>query len=245
MQLTFLGSGDAFCSGGRFNTCLHLTAGPDAMLIDCGGTSQLALVRAGVDRNAIATILFTHFHGDHFAGLPFFILDAMFVSKRSGALTIAGPAGVEARVRALMEATYPSFFERVTAFPLHFVEVSPGAGVALGPFAVEAFPMVHEDVAGPCQGYRISHGGRVLAFTGDTGWNDALIPLAAGADVLVSECCFVDLDLPNHLSWKTLCERRKDLTARRLVITHMGAGMLAYDGPVDATRAHDGLTLDI
>ena len=245
MQLTILGSGDAFSSGARFNTCLHLVADGQVMVIDMGGTSMLAMRKADVDCNAIGTVLFTHFHGDHFAGLPFFLLGALFVSKRTTPLVIAGPRGVEARARALIAATYPGLFDWPRAFEISFREVSPGSAHVFGDIAVTAFPMVHDDTVGPCQGYRLAHGGRVLAFTGDTGWNDSLIPLAAGADLLVSECCYVNLDLPNHLSWKMLSARRKDLNAARLVITHMGPDMLAHDGPVDATRAFDGLVLDI
>lgn len=245
MHLTFIGSGDAFGSGGRFNTCLLLVAGGETLMIDIGGSAMLALVRAGVDRNAISTILFTHFHGDHFAGLPFFLLDACFVTKRTAPLTIAGPRGVEARCRALVEALYPGVLATHAQFPLAFVEVSPGASGAVAGCTVEAFPMVHDDAAGPCQGYRIGHGGKTLAFTGDTGWTDALIPLAADADLMVSECCNLDRVLANHLSWRQLEGARALLTCRRMIVTHMGPDMLAHDGPMFAAKAHDGLLVEV
>lgn len=245
MDLTFLGSGDAFGSGGRFNTCLKLDAAGASTLIDLGGSAMLALIRAGVDRNGVSTILFTHFHGDHFAGLPFFLLDACFVSRRSETLTIAGPKGVEARCRSMMEAFYPGVLERHAAFPLRFLEVSPGAPAELGALGVEAFPMVHDDAAGPCQGYRLSHAGKTLAFTGDTGWTDALVPLAANADLLVSECCFVDHILANHLCWRQLEGARALLTCRRMIVTHMGPDMLDFDGPMFAAKAHDGMRVEV
>lgn len=245
MHLTFLGSSDAFCSGGRFNSCLKLEAGGVTMIIDMGPTVMCAMVRAGVDRNAISTVLFTHFHGDHFAGLPFFLLDACFIAKRTAPLTIAGPKGVEARSRALLEAIYPGVLEMHGRFPLIFREVSPGAPATFGPIAVEAFPMVHDDAAGPCQGYRLSQDGKTMAFTGDTGWHDALIPLAANVDVLVTECCFVDLTLPNHLNWRQIEKARAKLTAKRMIVTHMGPDMLAFDGPMFADKAFDGMRVEI
>lgn len=245
MHLTFIGSGDAFGSGGRVNTCLMLEAGGDTLLVDLGASAMLALVRAGVQTNTISTILFTHFHGDHFAGLPFFLLDACFIAKRTQPLTIAGPQGVEQRARATMEAYYPGVLAGHAGFPLRFIEVSPGAGGPLGKVTVEAFPMVHDAAAGPCQGYRLTHGGRTLAFTGDTGWTDALIPLARDVDLLVSECCFVDGVLPNHLNWRQLEQARKRLTCRRMIVTHMGPDMLAYAGPMFAEKAHDGLKVVI
>ena len=245
MQLTFIGSGDAFGSGGRFNTCLKLDTVDTSMLIDIGASAMLALIRAGTDRNNIATILITHFHGDHFAGLPFFLLDACFVAKRTEPLTISGPKGVETRCRAIMEAFYPGVLERHARFPITFVEVSPGLPVTLEALAVEAFPMVHDVAAGPCQGYRVRSAGKTLAFTGDTGWTEALVPLAANVDVLVSECCFVEHVLANHLCWRQLEDARSLLTCRRMIVTHMGPDMLAYGGPMFAAKAHDGMTVEV
>ncbi len=94
MRLQFIGSGDAFGSGGRFNTCFHLTGARTNALIDCGASSLIALKKAGVDRNAIGAILVTHFHADHFGGIPFFVLDAQLVAKRTNPLLIAGPPGL-------------------------------------------------------------------------------------------------------------------------------------------------------
>jgi hypothetical protein len=82
MRLQFLGCGDAFGSGGRFNTCFHVTTGSAQFLVDCGASSMIAIRRFGVEPNAIETIFITHLHGDHFGGLPFFILDAQLVSRR-------------------------------------------------------------------------------------------------------------------------------------------------------------------
>ena len=109
MQLRFVGCGDAFGSGGRLNTCFHVSGREANFLIDCGASALPALKRLEIDRNEIDLILITHFHGDHFAGLPFVLLDAQF-SRRTRPLTIAGPQGIETRlpgdggaVRALLE----------------------------------------------------------------------------------------------------------------------------------------------
>ncbi len=94
MRLQFLGSGDAFGSGGRFNTCFHLErARRGNVLIDCGASSMVAIRKMGIDPNAISAILVSHLHGDHFGGLPFFLLDAQLVSRRTAPLTLAGPPG--------------------------------------------------------------------------------------------------------------------------------------------------------
>ena len=64
MRLQFLGCGDAFGSGGRFNTCFHVTNGLTQFLVDCGASLMIAIRRFGVEPNAIETIFITHLHGD-------------------------------------------------------------------------------------------------------------------------------------------------------------------------------------
>lgn len=243
MKITILGSGDAFGSGGRFNTCLHVEAGTETMLLDCGATSLVALNRAGIARNPISTLLFTHFHGDHFGGLPAFLLDAQFVSRRSEPLTIAGPAGVEHRALHALETDFPGASGNRWRFPITFVEVTPEAPATLAGLSAEAFPMVHDERAGPCQGYRLARGGKVFAFSGDTAWTQALIPLAAGADVLLVECYTYDQVLANHLDYRTLAAHRGELATPRIILTHMGPAMLAHDAPLPEERAHDGMVI--
>ncbi len=243
MKITILGSGDAFGSGGRFNTCLHVEAGADRLLLDCGSSSMVALNRAGIARNALSTLLFTHFHGDHFGALPAFLLDAQFVSRRTERLTIAGPAGIEHRALHALEADFPGASANPWRFPIEYVEVTPERGASLAGFEVTAFTMVHDERAGPCQGYRLARDGKVFAYSGDTAWTDALVPLAAGADILLVECYSYDKPLPNHLDYMTLRAHRAEIGAPRIVLTHMGQGMLAHQGALPEERAHDGMVL--
>lgn len=83
MQLQVLGCGDAFGSGGRFNTCFHLAGSAGTILIDCGASALIAMRRFGVEPNRIDTVFLTHLHGDHFGGLPWLILDGQLVSGRT------------------------------------------------------------------------------------------------------------------------------------------------------------------
>src|SRR5687768_15151716 len=122
VSVRFLGSGDAFGSGGRFQTCILLTSGDGAMLIDCGASSLIAMKRFGVDPNSVDAVLLTHLHGDHFGGLPFLILDGQF-SRRARPLTIAGPPGVEMRVREAMEVLFPGSSRTEQRFDVRFLEL--------------------------------------------------------------------------------------------------------------------------
>jgi ribonuclease BN (tRNA processing enzyme) len=99
MRLTFLGSGDAFGSGGR-------RVAHGNVLVDCGASSMVAIRKWQVDPNAISTVLVSHLHGDPFGGLPFFLLDAQLISRRTAPLTLAGPPGFRERLMIVMEAMF-------------------------------------------------------------------------------------------------------------------------------------------
>ena len=121
LTLTFLGSGDAFGSGGRLQTCMLLGATAGAGCWHCGATSLVALQAAGVDPATIDAILISHLHGDHFGGVPFVLLDGQF-RRGERPLTMAGPPGVEARVGAAMEALFPGSTGVARRFDTTFVE---------------------------------------------------------------------------------------------------------------------------
>ena len=241
MRLQFVGCGDAFGSGGRFNTCLHLQAEGTAALIDCGASSLVALKRLDIDRNAIDIILVTHFHGDHFGGIPFLVMDAQFVTRRERPLTIAGPPGVADRYAQAMDAAFPSSPHFPKRFEIRFQEIAAGKTVSVGPMQVEAFPMVHTPAAGPCLGYRIACDGRMIAYSGDTEWTEALIPLGRNADLFVCEAYTYERTVPHHLSYIQLKSRLEDIAPKRLILTHMSDDMLGRVADVDNETATDGL----
>ena len=76
-------------------------------LIDCGATTLIGLNRLGIDPNTIETIFISHLHGDHFAGLVWWLIHAQHVAKRTAPLTVVGPEGVQARFEAAAEALFP------------------------------------------------------------------------------------------------------------------------------------------
>lgn len=244
VRLQFLGSGDAVGSGGRFQTCLHLHgAGDGGVLIDAGASSLVAMKRAGVDPSSIGWVFLTHLHGDHFAGLPFLILDGQF-SRRTRPLTIGGPPGVEARVKAAMEVLFPGLSTTTQRFPVEFVELLDHQPATIGPATVTPFAVSHASGA-PSYALRVEYGGKVITCSGDTEWTDALVEASAGADLFVCEAYFYDKKVRYHLDWTTLAANRGRLSCRRLVLTHMSQDMLDHRAAVAAEIADDLLTLTI
>ncbi|HMM90883.1 MBL fold metallo-hydrolase [Bradyrhizobium sp.] len=244
MQLRFVGCGDALGSGGRFNTCFHVTGASVNFLIDCGASSLPALKRLGVARDAIDLILITHFHGDHFAGLPFLLLDAQF-TRRSRPLVIAGPQGIETKLAALREALFEHSSKTPQRFNLSVIALEPGQSRTFGAVKVTSYPVIHGESGGPFLAYRIEAEGRVIAYSADTEWTDTLIPAARGADLFIAEAYYYDRIVKNHLSLKTLEAHLPEINARRLVLTHMSDDMLGRVGELPYTTAHDGMVVDL
>jgi ribonuclease BN (tRNA processing enzyme) len=244
MQLRFVGCGDALGSGGRFNTCFHVTGAHVNFLIDCGASSLPALKRLGIAREAIDLILITHFHGDHFGGLPFLLLDAQF-TRRARPLVIAGPAGIEARLANLMEALFEHSSKTKPRFDLSVVALEPEQSRTFGEVKVTPYPVVHGESGGPFLAYRVEAEGRVISYSADTEWTDALIPAARGADLFIAEAYYYDKIVKNHLSLKTLEAHLPEINAKRLVLTHMSEDMLARLGELPYTAAEDGMAVEL
>jgi ribonuclease BN (tRNA processing enzyme) len=119
--VTFLGTGDAFNAGGRAHSCYVVEDTAGTCAVDFGPTALMSLKRFGQNPAAISSVLLTHLHGDHFAGLPFLLLDGIFQAPR-GPLVIAGPVGVEERVRALASACYRDLLSGEVPLELALIE---------------------------------------------------------------------------------------------------------------------------
>jgi ribonuclease BN (tRNA processing enzyme) len=233
MRLQFLGSGDAFGSGGRFNTCFHLErAAHGNVLVDCGASSMVAIRKWQVDPNAVSTVLISHLHGDHFAGLPFFLLDAQLVSRRTAPLTLAGPPGFRERLDIVMEAMFAGSTKVERRFALEVRELALHERVELCGLAVTPYLMKHYSGA-PSYALRIQ-----------TEWVDELIPAGRDADLFICEAYFFDKVMKYHIDYSTLARRLPDIGAKRTIVTHMSAELLGRQGEIALEAAHDGLVVE-
>lgn len=244
MRIQFLGSGDAFGSGGRFNTCILVEAAASAFLIDCGASTLIAMRRFQVAPNRIRTIFISHLHGDHFGGLPFFILDAQLVSRRVEPLTIAGPPGLRRRLAAAMETLFPGSSRVERRFAIETSELELGTPAAVNGVLVTPYPVVHPSGAPPLA-LRFEVDGKVVTYSGDTEWTEALVPAARGADLFIAEAYFFEKQVKFHLDYQTLRRHLGELQPIRLILTHMSQDMLARLGGLEHEAAEDGKVIEI
>jgi ribonuclease BN (tRNA processing enzyme) len=243
--VTFAGSGDAFGSGGRYQACIHLRGlrGHAPVLLDCGATSLSALKHLGLDPCEIEAVFVSHLHGDHFAGLPFLILDGQF-SRRTRPLNVAGPQGTARRLTDAMECLFPGSSTTTRRFSVETTELSPGSIVSVCGVTVRAWQADHESGA-PALLLRLQISGKIIAYTGDTAWTEDLIEVAAGADLLIAEAYYRDKNVPYHLRYADLEVHRDQLKARRIIVTHMSADMLDRQHQVRMESARDGLIISL
>jgi ribonuclease BN (tRNA processing enzyme) len=247
MRLTVIGSGDAFGSGGRFNTCFMLEAAGRVVLIDFGASSLVALKARGIDLNTIDGVVLSHLHGDHFGALPFFLLDSQYLARRDRPFLIAGPPGTRERVNAALEVFFPNSSGTAWRFPWSVVEITPGETADVLGLDVTTSEVVHPSGA-PSTGVRVSDGSRTFAYSGDTEWTEALIGLAADADLFIVECYEYERALKAHMTWNILKSKLPQLRARRIMLTHMNPSMLARIDEAQAAgvlTASDGLVVDL
>ena len=247
MRLTIIGCGDAFGSGGRFNTCFMIESGGRTILLDCGASSLVALKARKIDLNIIDGVILSHLHGDHFGALPFFLLDAQFRSRRIRPFTIVGPPGTRERLDAACEVFFPKSSKTVWKYPLGIHVITPGMPDEVLGFAVRTTQVIHQSGA-PSTAVRLMQDGKVLSYSGDTEWTDALIPVADGADLFLVECYDYSHDLGGHMNFAELKQKRPQFRAKRVMLTHMNPTMLAH---LDEARtegfavAEDGLVVEL
>jgi ribonuclease BN (tRNA processing enzyme) len=246
MRLTVVGCGDAFGSGGRSNTCFWLETNKGVVVVDFGASALPALKKLELDPNRIDAVVLSHLHGDHYGGLPFLLLDAQFLSRRERPLLIAGPPGTTERLAAAMEAFFPKSTGSKWKFEWRVQEIAVGVETDVSGHSLVTAEVIHQSGA-PSTALRLSDGCTNFAYSGDTEWTEALLPIARGADLFICECYAYAGKLTGHMSWETLKARLPDLNARQVMLTHMNPTVLARtDEVVQAGLlvAEDGLVRD-
>jgi ribonuclease BN (tRNA processing enzyme) len=242
-EVIFIGTSDAFGAGGRRQSALLVRGGSGSVLIDCGTTTNTGFADLDLDRNEVDAIVVSHFHADHFGGVPLFVLAARYIDQRKTPLVIAGPPETEARVRTLAAAMgHP--MDDDPGFQVTFQELPPGSCHAVGPAQIESFETQHNLEAHP-HGYRIQCGTHTVAYSGDTGWFPELPRRVAGADLFICECTQHQAALDFHLSLEELEAHRDEFDCGRQMLTHLGSEMSALRGALTFDTADDGTVVTL
>jgi len=135
LSVTFLGTGGAVPSARRSTASVLVARGGERLLFDCGEGTQRQMQRS-LGLVLVDEIYFTHFHADHFLGLPG-LLKTYDLTERERPLTIYGPRGLRDLIQSLGRV-----IGRV-GYKLELVELEPGDAVPRNGAEVRCFPVEH------------------------------------------------------------------------------------------------------
>jgi ribonuclease BN (tRNA processing enzyme) len=244
VRVWVLGSGDAFGTGGRLQSGYLVEAGSATFLLDCGATILPALKRHGRDTGSIDAIFISHLHGDHFGGLPFLFLEYLYENVRTRPLLVAGPPGLEERVRAVFGALYREPAAMPPPYPLEFVELHPGRSATFGGVDVRPFRVPHQ-TASISLGLRVSVDGRHILYSGDSAWCEDFVAQSAGTDLFLCESFLFDTPVDYHMNYCEIAANTARLGCRRLVLSHLGRELLDHRAEVALECAEDGTVVEL
>jgi len=261
MELTVVGSGTVFPDPDRACAGFYVDAGEARLLLDCGPGATRHMARFGLPWGSLSHVAITHFHTDHTGDLPFlfFALKHALAQPRSEPLTLLGPTGTMARLRALADAF--GSYVLSPGIRLNVRELGDGHDAELAPgIVLRARRTRHTEES---LAYRLEAGAGVVAYTGDTGPDDDLARWLAGggggrggpADLLVTECSLPDaLGFPGHMTPSGVAALASVARPRRLLLTHVypqlersAVPTLVHQAgwPGEVLMAEDGMRLQV
>ena len=238
-EVVFVGTSDAFGAGGRRQSAILLRLKNGGVLLDCGTTTSTGLCDLGIPRDEIDTVVISHFHGDHYGGIPTLLLAALYEDERKHPLRIVGPPGIESRVREIAHAMCYGIEDREWSFPIHFQEFHACTEVETGPVRVRAFEARHQEHTRP-HGVVLRDGKTRIAYSGDTGWFEELPRQVGESDLFICECTYHDFAFDYHLNHEQLVEHKHEFQCGRIVLTHFGSQMTDRRGRAAFETADDG-----
>ena len=243
MRLTVVGCSGSLPGPDSPASCYLVEQDGFCLVLDLGSGALGALQRH-VRPADIGAVLVSHLHADHCLDLcPMYVAlryGPDESTRRAQPLPVYGPAGTADRIATANGAGMDGL-----AAVIDFREVRPGR-LRIGPFEVTAVRTAHPV---DCHAVRLEAGGRVLAYTADTGPSPDVEALAAGADLLLAEASFVtgvDNRADLHLTGRQAGQMARRSGARRLVVTHVppwyhrsaavAEACAEFDGPCSAAE---------
>lgn len=217
MNITFIGVGEA-CDPLLPNTSLLVESGGKRLLLDCGFTTPHHFFRQWPGAEDLDFVWISHFHGDHFFGLPLLILQYK-VLGRQAELVIAGPRGLAEKVTTALELAYPGLGQDL-GFALCFIELEPGHDRAWAGLALATAENIHSQRS---LSLRISDPQHSLVYSGDGKATSASLELALGVDIMVHESFWLERQDPGHGNVVDCLAHAQAAQVKQLALVHICA----------------------
>jgi len=185
-------------------------------LLDCGFSSAQAYLNR-TTAACLETIWVSHFHGDHFFGVPQLILH-FYIQKRKLPLTLlAGSSELKDKVNAAVELAYPELSSKLD-FPLHFHRVRQDSEMACNGLFWQCAPVNHAQEA---YGLRLTSDSHAMYYSGDGKPTPKCRALMRGCDLVIHESFSEVPEDPSHFSLEECLELAKNSTIEQLALVHL------------------------
>ena len=249
MEIILLGTGTAIPARQHSPASLAIRVDDHWYLLDIGPGSLSRLELAGISYLQVDRLFLTHLHPDHTLDLATLLLVFNYApgAVRSTPFNIIACSGIEGFLEQLYRL-YPELIPIEYSLQLHTVFRDE---FSLGRLKVRTAPTRHtpESVA-----YRFELAEHSLVYSGDASATGELVELAAGADLLISECSFpAGWQTEDHLNADSLGSLASEAGVKSLLVTHRYPPAMQVD-LVAQIRAHykgqvalavDGQRMDI
>jgi ribonuclease Z len=136
LDVVFLGTSGSAPTARRATSATLIRRGGDRLLFDCGEGTQRQLLRSDVGLIDLEEIFLTHYHADHYLGLPG-MLKTFALRGREVPLTLYGPSGLRDLLAALRRV-----FGTLT-YPVEAIEIGPGDELSRTDYAIRPFAVDH------------------------------------------------------------------------------------------------------
>lgn len=217
MKVHFLGVGET-CDPERFNTSLLVLSGSKKhyILLDCGFTTPHRYFADCSDPDQLDALWISHFHGDHFFGIPLLLL-RFWEMGRIKPLLLVGPPGLEEKVGKVLDLAYPAFLGKLQ-YALQYREMEDGGSLQAAGFFWQVAAMEHSQ---PCLALKLSAGEKTLFYSGDGRSTQASASLAKGCTLVVHEAYRVVGRTANHGSLAECLALARQVGCEKLAIVHV------------------------
>jgi ribonuclease Z len=218
-EVTFLGTGSAFTSPQRYWSGFLVNG---RYLFDCPPTSLPHLKRLGIPPSQVRAVFITHFHGDHFMGFPFLVLEYCYLSPRRDDLYVVTPPGGGPFLEDFLDRCFPDLSRQDAGYRRIYLEANEQGPLVVDGLRVWAKAVQHATGKLRCFGYRMELPDLTLAYSGDAELSYDLVELSEGADVMVVDCTYAQQG-PEHMGLADILQLRSSLHPRTLlVLSHVG-----------------------
>lgn len=216
MDVYFVGVGEA-CDAKHGNSSIHVQASNNtSLLCDCGFSSAHSYLAFCDDPEKLDMIWISHFHGDHFFGVPLLLL-RFWEMKRSKPLVIVGQSGIEEKILGAMDLAFPSFRKRLS-YDVCFQILEPGTAYDVSGVSLQS---VQTDHSQRNLGLIINDGKKRLYYSGDGRPTKDVAELVMDCDLAVHEAFRLDEEIHHHGSITGCLKLANTSNIKRLALIHL------------------------